>query len=116
MVTPLIGAAAFLVFYLGVGPVMSRLQSGPMPLPGAPKDQVYAYLTSNPAASIATGILQGLSIIGLMILLASPVLRVTWNGDQASSARRSLLLAIGAVAAAGMLVAVGLSIAAGVTA
>jgi hypothetical protein len=36
ILTPLLDAAAFLLFYLAVSPVASRLQSGPMPLHNSP--------------------------------------------------------------------------------
>lgn len=116
IVTSLLGAGVFLLFYLAVGPVTSRLQSGPMPLPGAPQDQVYAYLTSSAGASIATGVLQGLSVLGLVLVIASPILRVTPTGGSIASARRASIATIGGVAVIAMLVTVGLSIAMGVMA
>jgi hypothetical protein len=116
IVTPLLGAAAFLLFYLAVSPVVSRLQGGPMPLPGAPQDQVYAYLTTSTGASIATGVLQGLSALGLALVIASPILQITRTGDRVAPGRRALLATIGAVAVIAMLVTVGLSIALGVMA
>jgi hypothetical protein len=113
IVTPLLGALTFLLLYLAVSPVTARLQSGPMPLPGVPDDQVYAYLTTSIGASIATGILQGLSILGLAVVIASPITRVIRIDNPMPSPRRALLVAIGVVAVAAMSVTVGLSLAMG---
>lgn len=104
VVSPLIGALIFLGLYLSVIPASSPLQSGPMPLPGAPEADVFAYLAGSPGALLVTAVLQGLSVCGLALVLAGPFGRV------GAGAVRVLATAAGAVAVAAMLVTVGLSI------
>ncbi len=73
IVSPLIGALLFLVLYLAVSPVGGAVSSGALPLPGAPAEDVAAYLAANTSASLATGILQGLSGVGLAVTVGGPL-------------------------------------------
>lgn len=67
--SPLIGSAAFLLIYLAVSPVADAI--APLPLPDAPIEDVYTYFTDHGAASIATGVLQLLSVSGFGLFLAA---------------------------------------------
>lgn len=113
-ILPLVGAAAFLLFYLAVSPVAGPLQGRSIPLPGAPQDQVYAYLVSSTGASFATGVLQGLSVLGLAVVLVSPVRKV--DRDEPTSRPRVVATVAGGIAVLAMLITVTLSIVLGVSA
>lgn len=68
-VIALIGALAFLVFYLLVSPVADAI--APLPLPDAPTAEVYAYFTDHGTASVVTGALQLLSVAGFAVFLCA---------------------------------------------
>jgi hypothetical protein len=74
-ISPLIGAVLFLVLYLAVSPVAGAVSTDPLPLPGAPVEEVRAYLAANSASSLVTGILQGLSGLALALIVAGPLNR-----------------------------------------
>ncbi|GAA1659463.1 hypothetical protein GCM10009830_00530 [Glycomyces endophyticus] len=105
---PLLGAIAFLACYLAVDVAAGAVATGTMPLPGDSPDAVYDYLRANTTASILTGVLQGLSVLGLAVVVAGPATRV--------GGRRRAAAAIGAVAVAAMLLSAGLSITTGLVA
>lgn len=107
-VAPLLGAVAFLLCYLAVDFATGAVQNGDMPLPNDPADAIYAYLRDNTTASLLTGILQALSVLGLAVVVAGPVAAI--------GTRRSVVRILGATAVAAMLVSAGLSIALGLTA
>lgn len=111
-VSPLLGAIAFLAFYLAVDFAASAVSTGTMPLPGAPADEVYEYFSANTGASILTGVLQTLSVLGLAVVVAGPVTRA----GRASGGRRRGALIAGTTAVAAMLVSSGLAITSGVVA
>lgn len=102
----LAGAIAFLGAYLAVMPVVPALSTGALPLPGSAAAEVAGYLRANPAASLATGLLQGLSVAGLALVVAGPVARM---GD-AGPGRRRPAVAVGAVAVALMAISAVLSV------
>lgn len=107
-ITPLLGAIAFLVCYLAVDVAAGAVRTGAMPLPGDPADAVYEYLRANTTASILTGALQALSVLGLAVVTAGPATRI--------GSRRGPAVALGAIAVAAMLASAGLSIATGIVA
>ena len=110
LVRPLIGAIAFLVFYAAVDPVNGLFSSGTLPLPGAPADEVYTYLTTNGTASIMTGALQLLSVAGLAVFVGSAVPRVAG----ADGTARQIVNVVGWLAVAAMAVSAVLAIILGV--
>ncbi|GAA2273719.1 hypothetical protein GCM10009853_029460 [Glycomyces scopariae] len=110
-VTPLLGAIAFLVLYLAVDVAVGAVSTGTMPLPGAPAGEVYDYLRANTTGSILTGVLQGLSVLGLAVVVAGPAAKVG-----GADGRRRAAVAAGALAVVAMLVSAGLSIAMGLVA
>lgn len=73
----LAGGAVFLLAYLAVSPVAGALQDGPAPLPTAPVGETVAYLAANPGATIATSVLQAVSVLGFGVFLIAvlPALR-----------------------------------------
>lgn len=75
ILSPLIGAVAFLLFYLAVSPVAGAFSVGELPLPGSPAADVHDYLAANTTPSLITGILQGLSGLGLAVVVAGSVPR-----------------------------------------
>ncbi|TDE89668.1 hypothetical protein EXU48_19780 [Occultella glacieicola] len=75
--SPLLGALLFLLFYLAVSPVAGAFSVGDLPLPGSPPAQVQEYLAANTTPSLLTGLLQGVSGLGLAIVVAGPLTRTT---------------------------------------
>lgn len=110
-VSPLLGAIAFLAFYLAVDFASSAVSTGTMPLPGDPADEVYEYFTANTTASILTGGLQTLSVLGLAVVVVGPATRA----GRSVGRRRGAVFA-GATAVAAMLVSSGLAVTSGVIA
>lgn len=109
---PLIGAIAFLVFYLAVDFASSAVSTGSMPLPGDPADEVHAYFSANTTASIVTGVLQALSVLGLALFVAGPATKA----GRASAGRRRAAVLIGSVAVVAMLASAAIAIVSGLTA
>lgn len=68
--TPLLGALAFLLFYLAVSPVAGAFATQPLPMPGAPAQEVHDFFTGSGAASVVTGVLQMLSVAGLTVFVS----------------------------------------------
>lgn len=66
----LIGALTFLLLYLAVSPITGAVSAGELPLPGAPAATVHHYFSANVAATVLTGLLQGLSGLGLALVVA----------------------------------------------
>lgn len=95
---PLAGALLFAAAYLLLSPVVSLLGAGPAPLPDAPAEDIAAFARANPGVSIATAVMQTLSIIGLVIVITGQTTRV------AGPRRRRVTIAAGALAVAGMAV------------
>lgn len=108
LVAPLIGAIAFLAFYVAVDPVSGLFGDGSLPLPGAPAAEVYAYLTANGAASMVTGVLQALSVAGLALVVGSAVPRVAGSGTDVAARRVAGIT--GRLAVAAMTVSAALAI------
>lgn len=98
---PLLGALGFLLCYLAVGPVAGNFAVGDVPRPGSPAEEVYAYLAANGTASVVTGILQTLSVLGLAVVVAGTVR--TPSGEADTVPRRVAAVA-GWTAVAAMLV------------
>lgn len=71
VVRPLIGAAIFLLLYLSVSPITGAVSTGELPLPGAASGTVHEYLATNTTASLLTGVLQGVSGLGLALVVAT---------------------------------------------
>lgn len=71
VVLPLVGAAIFLLFYLSVSPMTGAVSTGELPLPGSAAGDVHEYLAANTTASVFTGVLQGISGLGLALVVAS---------------------------------------------
>lgn len=65
-ITALGGALAFVACYLAVDLVARPVATAPLPLPGAPPGEVYAYLTTNAAAVALTALCQLASVGGLL--------------------------------------------------
>ena len=63
--TALGGALAFVACYLVAG----RVATAPLPLPGAPAEQVYAYMTGNAPAVALTALCQLASVAGLLVFV-----------------------------------------------
>ena len=60
------GALIFVACYLAVDLVAGQVATAPLPLPGAPPDEVYAYLTTNAPAVALTALCQLASVGGLL--------------------------------------------------
>lgn len=67
--TALGGALAFVACYLAVDLVAGRVATAPLPLPGAPAEQVYAYMTGNAPAVALTALCQLASVAGLLVFV-----------------------------------------------
>lgn len=93
---PLIGAAVFLLLYLAVSPVADAI--APLPLPDAQPEDVYAYFINHGAASIATGVLQLLSVAGFALFLSASL------GRMIKSTQRRAAQVLGWIAVAAMVV------------
>lgn len=107
--SPLIGALIFLLFYLAVSPIAGTVSVGEFPLPGSPRDVVHAYLAANTTASLLTGLLQGISGLGLAVVVAGPLARA--GGRVAIGAQRRVLgQAAGWIAVAAILTSAALAI------
>ncbi|WP_163541924.1 hypothetical protein [Occultella kanbiaonis] len=91
--SPLIGALAFLLCYLAVSPIAGAFSVGELPLPGSPPTQVHDYLAANTVPSLLTGLLQGLSGLGLAVVVAGPLTR-----QAAVDERRGWLAGLGRIA------------------
>ena len=63
------GALAFVACYLAVDLVAARVATAPLPLPGAPADEVYAYMTGNAPAVALTALCQLASVAGLLVFV-----------------------------------------------
>jgi len=111
MMSPLIGALIFLVLYLAVSPVAGAFSVGELPLPGSPAIEVHEYLAANTIPSIVTGVLQGLSGLGLAMVVASPL---TCVGGARAARLRVLGSIAGWIAVAAILISAVLSIVLGV--
>ena len=70
--TALGGALAFVACYLAVDLVAGRVATAPLPLPGAPADEVYAYMTGNAPAVALTALCQLASVAGLLVFVHRP--------------------------------------------
>jgi hypothetical protein len=102
-VAPLVGALVFLLAFLAVTAAGAALQNGPMPLPDAPVAEQVRFLAANTASSLATGALQGLSALGLAVVVTV-------------ARGRGLAVAIGGAAVVALLVSALLTIVLGVIA
>ena len=109
ILSPLIGAAVFLILYLLVSPIAGAFSTGELPLPGSPADEVHDFLAANTTASLLTGLLQGLSGVGLAVVVAGPLTRVAIP-DAAGGPLRTLGRVAGWVAVAAILISAALSI------
>lgn len=112
VVLPLVGAIVFLGAYLAVDVASAALADGTLPLPGAPAAEVAAYLTANTQASLATGLLQALSVAGLALVVAGPAAAVA-SAPRAGGEDhgRRTAVTVGVVAVVCMLVSAALSVA-----
>lgn len=72
---PLLGAVSFLVLHLAVQPVTGPITDDPLPLPNAPRDAVATCVADHPLVPSATGLLQGLSALGLAVSVGVSLLR-----------------------------------------
>jgi hypothetical protein len=115
VLTPLPGAIAFLVLYLAVDVAASAVGNGDRPMPGASADAVYEYIRANTTGSILTGVLQALSVLGLLVVVAGPATRVG-SGTTTEGVRRRASVAFGVVAVGAMLVSAAVSITMGLLA
>lgn len=91
--SPLIGALAFLLCYLAVSPIAGAFSVGELPLPGSPPSQVHHYLAANTVPSLLTGLLQGLSGLGLAVVVGGPL-----TSEFVAPARRAWLGGLGRMA------------------
>lgn len=110
--SPLIGALIFIVLYLAVSPVAGAFSTGEMPLPGAPAVEVHDYLAVNTIPSLWTGVLQGLSGVGLAIVVAG----LSTAACERNAGLRAIRRVAGWVAVAAILVSAALSILLGIIA
>ncbi|MCW3840517.1 hypothetical protein ONA70_10460 [Micromonospora yasonensis] len=116
VVVPLVGAATFLLAYLTVNIATRVLSSDAMPLPGVPKAEVYEYFRTNTSSSLAIGVLQGLSVLGLAVVVAGRLTGAGSDGISAGSRRRRWALAAGIVAVLSMALSALLSVVLGIVA
>ncbi len=94
---PLLGAAVFVGFYIVNDLVRSAVATSPLPLPNAPDDDIYRYVTGEPLAVGLPAAAHLLSSVGLLIfVLASRQVEPRRAGDLAD--RWSRLVGLVAVA------------------
>lgn len=98
---PLLGALGFLVLYLAVGPVSGVFATGEIPRPGAPAEEVYAFLAANGTASVVTAALQSMSVLCLAVVVARTVRTPSRESD---TVPRRVAAVAGWTAVAAMLV------------
>lgn len=108
--SPLIGASIFFLFYLAASPIAGAFSVGELPLPGSSPVAVHDYLAANTTASLVTGILQGISGLGLAVVVAGPLPRVAGRN------LRLIGLIVGWIAVAAILTSAALSIVLGLIA
>lgn len=104
---PLIGALIFLLLYLLVSPVAGAFSVGELPLPGSPSDEVHDYLAANTLPSLLIGWLQGLSGLGLAVVVAGQLTRA---GGPTATRLRTVGRIAGWAAVVGILTSAALSI------
>lgn len=110
--SPLIGALIFLLLYLSVSPVVGAFTVGALPLPGTPAVEVHDYLAANTTPSFLTGLLQGLSGLGLAAVVAGPMTKTRG----AKAPLRLMSQVSGWIAVAAILASAALSIVLGIIA
>jgi hypothetical protein len=87
---PLLGAAVFVGFYIVNDLVRSAVATSPLPLPNAPDDDIYRYVTGEHLAVGLPAAAHLLSSVGLLIfVLASRVRRPSPVPDVAPTEGRT---------------------------
>jgi hypothetical protein len=83
----LAGSIAFFLLYLSVDFVAPNLASGPLPLPDAPAAEARAWYADNPAAAVAMGVGQLLSVLGLAVFVQGLSRAATSPGQRRAAAK-----------------------------